>query len=717
MPRYQQYGELDDQPVEQQDLGFFGYNNRNRPDLLEAGLLQTSVNGQIDKQGQWSIRKGLSIKSTPLATSGSAILLNTSSAVLPFTLDDTAVNFIYASCSFSDPKTNIQEVVNFSDETNTDLIVLATNVKAVIVNVRDGSSDDVDYPPSYSVSKKGTALQSFDKVFIFQDGVRSIEWDGILTAITAGSFVVGKTYTIVTAGTTDFTTIGAANNDVGTVFTATGVGTGDGTAKSGFTQVPIGAYPSLVLYDSNNNTVVTNGVATISETAHGLKVGDIVICIDKGSGTLVNETAYTIATVPDVDTFTFFATVDDSTSHTVALMQVQSSGIGYTRMPSPPYAVNFQRRLAMPFKWDVSSGVPTFLNIHDEVILSKTGDTDTYDQFDGNFRLEIGSDDYLVGLHPYSDQQLVALMRDSVHVINVPGELKDATTSVVSTEIGCVARDSVVQVGNQIVFLSDNGVYALDFQDLYNLRGRDVPISQPITDSIDKINKDIWQNSFAVYFDNRYFIAVPSSDSVTQQSTYSGGSTIANTINRILVFNILNQQWETEIFVDSPDFEIDNMIVAGSGEFKQLYIVTKYGAIQYFGSSINLDQVNTSLNNVETLFSKGIFETRDYNFGTTDIKKYNTFETQIENGSIESINFDLKLIVRDIDNTVDLGSFFPNFYKLNVPEGEDLYIRGRLGNPRGYSAKLKFDNFVGRPIIKTIKMSARNTLKSTDTIE
>lgn len=47
---------------------------------------------------------------------------------------------------------------------------------------------------------------------------------------TAGNFVVGYTYTIVTAGTTNFTLIGAANNTVGTVFKATGVGTGTGTA-------------------------------------------------------------------------------------------------------------------------------------------------------------------------------------------------------------------------------------------------------------------------------------------------------------------------------------------------------------------------------------------------------------------------------------------------------------------------------------------------------
>lgn len=48
--------------------------------------------------------------------------------------------------------------------------------------------------------------------------------------ITAGSFVVGVEYQILTVGTTDYTLIGADSNTVGVYFTASGVGTGTGTA-------------------------------------------------------------------------------------------------------------------------------------------------------------------------------------------------------------------------------------------------------------------------------------------------------------------------------------------------------------------------------------------------------------------------------------------------------------------------------------------------------
>ena len=49
--------------------------------------------------------------------------------------------------------------------------------------------------------------------------------------VTAGSFVTGKTYRIVSVGTTNFTLIGALSNTQGLHFIATGPGTGTGTAE------------------------------------------------------------------------------------------------------------------------------------------------------------------------------------------------------------------------------------------------------------------------------------------------------------------------------------------------------------------------------------------------------------------------------------------------------------------------------------------------------
>ena len=58
------------------------------------------------------------------------------------------------------------------------------------------------------------------------------------TTTTAGNFTIGKTYIIQTLGNTNFTTIGAASNTVGVVFTAAGIGSGTGTA--GLAPVKVG---------------------------------------------------------------------------------------------------------------------------------------------------------------------------------------------------------------------------------------------------------------------------------------------------------------------------------------------------------------------------------------------------------------------------------------------------------------------------------------------
>lgn len=56
--------------------------------------------------------------------------------------------------------------------------------------------------------------------------------------VIAGSFVIGSTYTILTVGTTTWTSIGAASNTIGVTFVATGVGSGTGTATLNSNIIP-----------------------------------------------------------------------------------------------------------------------------------------------------------------------------------------------------------------------------------------------------------------------------------------------------------------------------------------------------------------------------------------------------------------------------------------------------------------------------------------------
>jgi hypothetical protein len=88
---------------------------------------------------------------------------------------------------------------------------------------------------------------------------------GYLT--TAGSFIVGQQYKIVStgSGSTNFTLIGAASNAIGTVFTATGVGTGSGTASN--------VWVAFLGATAVNSTAVTfgfSGTVAFPTTTNGI---------------------------------------------------------------------------------------------------------------------------------------------------------------------------------------------------------------------------------------------------------------------------------------------------------------------------------------------------------------------------------------------------------------------------------------------------------------
>jgi hypothetical protein len=76
----------------------------------------------------------------------------------------------------------------------------------------------------------------FHCVCYYTGGVDIDKWTGFhlisgANTVNANEIVSGGTYTIVTAGTTDWIAIGSTGSTVGTQFTATGTGTGTGTAS------------------------------------------------------------------------------------------------------------------------------------------------------------------------------------------------------------------------------------------------------------------------------------------------------------------------------------------------------------------------------------------------------------------------------------------------------------------------------------------------------
>ena len=386
-----------------------------------------------------------------------------------------------------------------------------------------------------------------------------------------------------------------------------------------------------------------------------------------------------------------------------------SVGLGFTHMPAPPYATYHQRRLVMPYRYTVNNaeGDYTARDNLDEVIISDILDADTYDQIYGQYRFNAGTADFNVGLLSFADDKLVVFNRNSIHLV-LGSTPESASVQLITNEVGCLARKTIVQIGNNIMFLSDNGVYGANFQDLYNLRGSELPLSSSIQTTIDKINRQYWDQSVAVYFNNRYYIAVP-----------TGSSTVNNTI---LVFNFINKQWESVDSTSDVDWDIENLIVAGKKSDRAVYAVNALGGLHRVDARPDgVDRLATTIP-VQGAQEGVIYSipaevtTRQFTFNDFGRKRWNEFEMHVQSSASEQSDFDISAEVENIDAEVDLNTL-SSYIDGSLDIDEDVSIRGRIGNRRGYGIQFTINNTQGRPRVRGIKVSGAPASRSTTSVQ
>jgi hypothetical protein len=383
-------------------------------------------------------------------------------------------------------------------------------------------------------------------------------------------------------------------------------------------------------------------------------------------------------------------------------------------MPAPPWAVSFQRRLWMPYYYSISgtSTSPTYTSrqITDEVIASDILDANTYDQIYNQFRITGGTSDYVVGLQPFFNDTLVVLNRNSIHAIKATsGALTDTSVEELTKEVGCLARKSVIMRGNTMLFLSDAGVYGLEFLNDYNLRGTEQPLSKLVQPYIDRINRRLAQDSVAVFFDNRYYIALPLDSEV--------GADDARGNNSILIYNFLNQGWESLDTYGDSGFKIKNFIVASAETRDRLYAVSSNGGLHEIdsteSSSDRLSISNTS-NEVDTPSINASLTTRGYDLGNLDRKRFCDAQIQVQTLPGATGEYDISFASEDPDNAVSIGTTtqFLDGQLLSPSysgEAETASIRCRLGGVRGYTGTLILNRTIGSPKIHSVKVTGATT--------
>lgn len=106
----------------------------------------------------------------------------------------------------------------------------------------------------------------------------------VADTVEAGGFTTGKTYTIVTPNDTDFTTIGAVNNNAGTSFVASGNGSAATPVLTPGNAIQIYGSPKLVA--GNTYKIVTVGTTDwVALGALASTVGTVFTALGSGTGT------------------------------------------------------------------------------------------------------------------------------------------------------------------------------------------------------------------------------------------------------------------------------------------------------------------------------------------------------------------------------------------------------------------------------------------------
>jgi hypothetical protein len=569
-------------------------------------------------------------------------------------VNDSAAGNVRASCLFSNP-----------NEQSKEYVIVALDTVAKKIDLDTYAVTTINYPASQTVDVFTDMQQCFDKVILFREGKQALVWDGI-----AGAFTV--------------------------------------MAGGDYVQ------PVIIV----GTTAILGGVATVqnaASAAHNLVEGDLIEIIDlAGSppeGPAIGQQYY-VASVPTTSSFKIYVDWPDHTSHAITYTKPQSSGGGFMHLPGAPWGTYFQRRLFVPYYYDQSgTGTVTWVdrNIRDEVAISDILDENTYDQIYNQFRISGGTADQVVAMHGFFDDTMIVLNRNSIHSIsNTSGNLTDTVVRELTGEVGCLARKTVLMRGNTMYFLSDNGVYGLEFLNDYNLRGMDQPLSKNIQPYIDRINPDKADKAVAVYFDNRYFLAVP------LDSVAGANDAIGN--NAVLVYNFLNKGWESIDTYGDSQFVITDYITASGGVRNNLYTVTSNGGLHQmeYAESIN-DRLSVS--NIDSAIVTpqiaASLTSRGYNFGSLERKRFTDTQIQMQNLAGETGEYSISFAAEDPDFATAIGTTSTFLGGMLTPstanEAETATIRCRIGGVRGFTGTLLLNRTQGSPKIHSIMVAGSVT--------
>ena len=248
--------------------------------------------------------------------------------------------------------------------------------------------------------------------------------------------------------------------------------------------------------------------------------------------------------------------------------------------------------------------------------------------------------DQITAVVPYYKNRLIVFKKRRVFQVDIPFDATSAAdwvVSIISNNTGCVASGTAVQVSSDILFLSDNGIRSLVRSAADDFSSVGIPISEIVKDVIQEINTESIRVATAIYYDNRYFLAIP-----TGSNDYNDTLLVYNT-----ALNAFEGTWSPQVM----QFTLTNFNQEGSrAMFKKTNgIIEKYAGYKSPAGTTAQDYKDNGQDYSSYVRSK------DFNFGDPFSLKYGShFEVIFD----DSFSTDATITIqRDVDvGDIDVAS-------------------------------------------------------------
>jgi hypothetical protein len=654
------------------DMGFIGYASRINPVSLPAGMLQLSENMRLNRgvavtrRGAKRLADDISPGQVPLT--------------VPFVLNEAPnapiVRSSYTGGIFS------SALMRSPDEVNSMEVVVLAGPDRAFTYLTDGS---LQFSAAWA------------------DGVLAVDGTDNLETEAGDEITIAKLPAELTypTGATDEIIDPTDNVSMVQAFDRLYLLREADTSQPGFEQK----------YTAAAGITVSGTVATVNVLAHGYSA-DSRVRIEGSSSAAFSGHEYQIAstatdsfdiavptgTTPDASANIRVRRVkppiywsgDPTTGFVRTTAGIPNVGISYRRMRSTAWASYINGRLIVP-------------DGKQNVMLSDVYSPDVFDPFWASFRVGVGGDDRIMAVHPWVEGAFLVFCRKSIWLAEVnqfpstDGSAFSIDTPVskltlLTDEVGCSARQTIATAGQFIYFLSDAGVYRLDSKLDLKLRGETKPLSDPIANQLETLNADLIEYSVGLYFDNRYFLAVPLANATENN-------------NGVFIYNQLNEQWETQ---DIYGFGVANFVVSNLNNRRRILISNRAGKLMLLDEIEAGDQSPDAEADVTTPVP-GRIVTRRYGMGTMSSKRFTRVLADAVLPSTGSIRVTANLrnpdtnevLVPGLENTTGSG----NDYSLKLP------IRRKA-----HYAEITIETLAARPEIRNVSVEAALAgLPQTDT--